>query len=1463
MNVMSQAIPAGGMNLNDSPLSFAEGDYGWTLNGFLSNSTFVDRILGIMPGNIFRSAVTPGYMPLGFTRMTDGRIAICSTNPSEKMDEIGTFVNGTYQMKIRANMNFRLDKPIDMESKGSTIYFTDDYNPMRHTDVDNPILLPNGDLDLRRLKIFADYQIPDITVESVQENGAARAGAYFICAQYANKVKQGLTVFSTPIGPLNIFSSPLSDSFDYIQGSPADEVTSKSFTVKLDNVDRSFDYMNICIIRQVNGVKRAFIVATIDTQQTSYTYTGFGNDQVEISLNQVIDPGTSYETAKCISRSADILLMGNLTSKKVYNIQPYVSKMKVMWRAYGIAAGLTEESYKDPIFTMEHTGYRAGEVAPVGFVIRWNDGTKSPVYPLVGREKNKSSLGNDMVNTEDQYGNAIPAGEWDSYRGLTGIDIYETDSPERWKMFNTATIENLTINSRGVIMEGEAGFYESTERYPDNIEVWGELAGQPIRFPRMPDRSIVPMTGTDPTIPGDNKNVINILGIHIPNLDQIIDQFPQEVKDRMQGWEIVRANREFNESVVASGLIHNTRIYNWNDELDEEKRDERITPNYPLNDLRNDFFIYEPYIMNGRMYTNVRNRSPRYKKDIFNFYSPDTAFKRKFIKSQELTIETEMHGAAELSWDYVTPYTGFLINNRDNYDPTAVHGVAIGRYQNYLKPKYGNIRRRVVDAIYVGFNTETLGSGIGEKIHNRTRDSAVFLRTEKPIDDPTNPDTSRGNLNDTDQYIVTNSNPPDPEYDAVARAHTWHYLQDFNGELTTRRVDPNGVVSFSDVDGFNPRTTSAYYVTLKNFIPDQYGPISSIVWLFTGHTNYNTNSNTTIFGGDTYIGQFSLKKQFVFFKTAQLYKNSPTERNVDLHNTETVPHTLYWYYAGGRSVEHRVQNINKGPHGSGYVPLIFTGIPLFYVESSVNFLLRHNGVLPHETFYPNLQNGSLTVREWSGIEQVDKDNDFRYNTDYSATNDLASYISLDQGYDPSERIYDHPTRVIVSLASNPQQRYDNWLVFKANNYYDLPESALELIDIAYLGGLKTMFRCRNEIYIDSVYSQIGTTDGELTLGTGELFQRKPLDVIKSDDRFSGTNSQWAFNSTKFGHFMVDGNTGNVFRYSEQMTCITTMNQKVDKWFNRELPLKLLKDVPSFPNADNPHNPEGIGYCSTYDPATGLWLLTKRDYSVINRNQVKYSSVVDGKLHFNGVPVSLNDTSIFRNESFTVGYDPIRDRWVSFYSFIPGFYFSDVWNFYSFNTVASDNTIYEHSSINRPRTYYNKRNPFITELIYKRKEGGPAMLKSMTMYTRSSMDGVEFPLATFNKAIFYNSNQSTGLVNLNVIDETDLTSMFNSWIPNPSNLNLTRNRKTWSTNQLLDRTLDKSKAIFSSQWEDIKDQYPIDKVINISNFETGQHPGTETEFNDHWLAARLILDSDKDIELFLYFTAALENQVPAV
>src|SRR6185369_12670635 len=77
-----------------------------------------------------------------------------------------------------------------------------------------------------------------------------------------------------------------------------------------------------------------------------------------------------------------------------------------------------------------------------------------------------------------------------------------------WKIYNTgsviATNPSYIGNSsyKGPYQYGNFSYWESTETYPCNTDVWGDLAGQPIRHHKFPDVSISPIFETSTYTPG-------------------------------------------------------------------------------------------------------------------------------------------------------------------------------------------------------------------------------------------------------------------------------------------------------------------------------------------------------------------------------------------------------------------------------------------------------------------------------------------------------------------------------------------------------------------------------------------------------------------------------------------------------------------------------------------------------------------------------------------------------------------------------------------------------------------------------------------------------------------------------------------------------------------------------------------------------------------------------------------------
>ena len=125
------------------------------------------------------------------------------------------------------------------------------------------------------------------------------------------------------------------------------------------------------------------------------------------------------------------------------------------------------------------------------------------------------------------------------------------------------------------------GYYESTDTYPCNEAVWGDLAGKPIRHHQMPDNLV--------TNHFDAQGNIFPLGIKI-SIDQINSLITNSTdltavqKGKIAGFKILRADRANNKSIAAKGIFYNVGKYTKDNAT-------YLYPNYPYNDIRPDPYI--------------------------------------------------------------------------------------------------------------------------------------------------------------------------------------------------------------------------------------------------------------------------------------------------------------------------------------------------------------------------------------------------------------------------------------------------------------------------------------------------------------------------------------------------------------------------------------------------------------------------------------------------------------------------------------------------------------------------------------------------------------------------------------------------------------------------------------------------------------------------------------------------------
>lgn len=1178
------AQPVYRMNLNQDPQQLKEGEVSFALNA-VAHSSYYRNARANQPNTL---------LPAGFDIMGEAIVnsvtkVLFLVNPFTNVSQIGLFIDTYYETKISsALLNFSLAHQIQAKAKVRydghiIVYFTDFNNDMRCVDLNN-IPLIGGDIDLDAISLFQNYTIPDYRVSEVTGNGSLLSGSYFLTCQYADANGNPMSAWFTPVGPVPIVKDSITQSPDILDGIISNQGTDKAIKMSLFNVDQSYAYLNVGFIKLAEGVYRGFKVATIPTNATEYTFNGAGNVPEELPLAEMTEPVVAYRRAKTVEITDDVLMWGNLESARTLNLQPYFNNVQVQWQ---VDRGLSSDnltSHANPVNSTYKKTFRFGERVILGIVLRYRNGSKSQVYIIPGRRADYDSAGNHILRNVDQFGDFVVAGSWDTMM-LDDIneDMSSVDEigQQRWRMYNTAYVLATTTNTLGPADFGEMGYYESTDTYPNDPRVWGTLAGQPVRLHQMPDNTVVPLFKEGDGNPEQAVH-LNYLGIRMPNIENVLDSLPANVRSLIQGWEIVVGDRSFNKHVLASGLLYNTFFNDWKAKY-VGTNDFRLYNNYPFNDLRPDPYHYKaPGILTEMgpltpLHPELYN--DQIKRDVFTFLSPDTSFRKPYMNEGNLRVHGTMHGLARGYYCYVFPYPRFDDSGSSSSDYSAQMSVGVGWYNRFVKTVKGKVKRSVKEATYVPAFLQVATGNIGMPFHNLMSESTVVMGLRSVLGDPAIVDVSR------ETFGSNNTDNP----------------------VTEQLYIPGN---------FNERVMSSHYASYTRPITNQYGSIHNIKWNYTNFNNYNVANNTVVFGGDTFLGRFTAKKQHVFFQNAQAYKNWPDDSHgIDLRNSMNIPHTVF--YADIREDDHARNNghlLHYTDDHVGMLPMIVMGVPVFFTESSDNMIYRLNGGSEWETFYRNLQNGAIELTKWLGIEYIDKDNYFVVNDDLSTNNDITFYENSNPFFNPDIDVNrDFYGRSIYSLPSAAEDMFDNWRVYLPRNYYDFPKNEGAIWDIRDIGNYRTLFRLEHGLFMDQLYTVIETNEEGINLGSGKMFQKKPQKLITADNRYSGTHAQWAFSNTPFGAFMVDGDRGHAFVMGSSLTCITAGND--DEWFKANLPLKLSRQIPSYNNADNPANPDSIGYTCVWDGKYEQWILTKRDFELVNPADANKYLYVDGQLYF--------------------------------------------------------------------------------------------------------------------------------------------------------------------------------------------------------------------------------------------------------
>jgi len=348
------------------------------------------------------------------------------------------------------------------------IYWTDGYNQRRFLDINNiPYKKREGsddcnpeytdELDCNQLNVQPNFNIPLLTVQDVVSGGNLTAGTVQFAVQYSNVSGDAYTSYYSITNPVPIANPAITTpDFNYPVG--------KSVVLNIRNIDNTgyFEYFNIAVIKTVNNITSAELIGiyTIEGTEKTIIYNGQNQTQIQLSINDIFEKFPYYEIAQDVTTVQDIIIWDQLTSIDRINYQHIANKIKLLWESYRIPS---DENYADELNAANLRGYLRDEVYSLGIVFLLTNGKETDQFHIPGR----------VIGQQDSLPN-IPETDPDY------VTNDESASPY-WKQYNTASVTGTDPNYssesayKGPYQYGEFAYWESSETYPCNEELWGDL----------------------------------------------------------------------------------------------------------------------------------------------------------------------------------------------------------------------------------------------------------------------------------------------------------------------------------------------------------------------------------------------------------------------------------------------------------------------------------------------------------------------------------------------------------------------------------------------------------------------------------------------------------------------------------------------------------------------------------------------------------------------------------------------------------------------------------------------------------------------------------------------------------------------------------------------------------------------------------------------------------------------------
>lgn len=396
----------------------------------------------------------------------------------------------------------------------------------------------------------------------------------------------------------------------------------------------------------------------------------------------------------------------------------------------------------------------------------------------------------------------------------------------------------------------------------------------------------------------------------------------------------------------------------------------------------------------------------------------------------------------------------------------------------------------------------------------------------------------------------------------------------------------------------------------------------------------------------------------------------------------------------------------------------------YICESASNIGLRNEDFTQSKFFAPKYPNPSPS---WYG-----------YNRDFNCINTF-NQIPV---YYPSEtcetgEVSIFSDRIPYSdVSADESSTSTGWRTFRANSYYELVKDKGAIWNI--LGSNRTLYiNTEYTLFLSEIKDKFGTNDSEIFLGSSDIFDRPPYEVVTTSEGFGGTQSQFACILCKLGYCFIDRNKGKVFLLPFGGQLIEISDNSMFNFF--------LDNSQTTQDIDNPFI--GNGYTMGYNDRNNTIVICKQDTAGYN---------------------------------FTISYCPDLNEgkggWVSFHTYSPNILLFNRRGFF-----AIDNTrfkIFKHNSDTTKTKFYD--NTIVSsyiDAVFNESSEVTKRYDNANWITVVESAGVTYKKLTLTGLVVYNETQCSELIDLTM----DSTLWFGKSVKNTED--------TWNFNTFRDLVKD--------------------------------------------------------------------------